>query len=103
MELNQEDCQLGVQPEKKEKYDATYTYHQSCCGNTPDLCGEVKNRWKKRTEKLMDVLLAIEGTILLISGLAACENLIYLIPYGLAAAVILYTLLWKRRWKLDFE
>lgn len=61
------------------------------------------NKYKKHLQKVMDVLLAIEGTILLISGLAACENLIYLIPYGLAAAAILYTLLWKRRWKLDFE
>lgn len=62
-----------------------------------------QEQWKQKAEKLMDVLLAIESTILLISGLAACENLIYLIPYGLAAAVILYTLLWKRRWKIDFE
>lgn len=61
------------------------------------------NKWKQRTEKLMDVLLAIESTILLISGIAACNDWIYLIPYGLAVAAILYTLLWKRRWKLDFE
>ena len=60
-------------------------------------------RWKKRTEKLMNILMSIEGTVLLISGLAACCNLIYLVPYIVAVAALLYTKLWVRRWKLDDE
>ena len=51
----------------------------------------------------MDVLLTIEGAVLLISGIAACNDWIYLIPYTMAAVVILYTDLWRRRWKLDLE
>lgn len=60
-------------------------------------------RWKKRTEKLMNILMSIEATVLLISGLAACCNLIYLVPYMAAVAALLYTKLWARRWKLDGE
>ena len=62
-----------------------------------------QEQWKQRTEKLMDVLLTIEGTVLMISGLATCCNLIYLIPYMAAVVALLYTKLWVRRWKLDFE
>lgn len=52
---------------------------------------------------MMTVLLTIEATVLLISGLAACCNLIYLIPYMAAVVALLYTKLWVRRWKLDDE
>lgn len=62
-----------------------------------------QEQWKQKTEKLIDILLTIEGTVLLISGIAACNDWIYLVPYGMAVVAILYTLLWKRRWKLDFE
>lgn len=61
------------------------------------------NKYKKHLRKVMDLLLAIEGTVLLLTALAACTDLIYLIPYGLAVVAILYTILWKRRWKLDSE
>lgn len=60
-------------------------------------------RWKKRTEKLMNILMSIEATVLLISGLAACGDLVYLVPCGVAVVALLYTELWYRRWKLDAE
>lgn len=63
----------------------------------------MESKYKKHLQKVMDVLLTIEGAVLLISGIAACDDWIYLIPYIMAAVVILYTDLWKRRWKLDFE
>lgn len=60
-------------------------------------------KYKQHLQKVMDVLLTIEGSVLLISGLAACSDWIYLVPYGMAVVAILYTFLWRRRWKFDFE
>ena len=58
-------------------------------------------KWKERTGKVMNLLTGIEAGVLLASGLAACGNWIYLIPFVAAVAAILYTRLWMRRWRLD--
>lgn len=59
------------------------------------------NKWKNRTSKVMNLLSGIEAGVLLVSGLAACGNWIYLIPFMAAVVAILYTRLWMRRWKLE--
>lgn len=58
-------------------------------------------KWKERTSKVMNLLTGIEAGVLLVSGLAACGNWIYLIPFVAAVVAILYTRLWMRRWRLD--
>ena len=51
----------------------------------------------------MNILMSIEATVLLISGFAACGDLVYLVPCGVAVVALLYTELWYRRWRLDAE
>ena len=61
----------------------------------------MKNKYRKHLQNVMNVVTVAEAGVLLVSGLAACGNWIYLIPFVAAVAAILYTRLWMRRWRLD--
>lgn len=63
----------------------------------------MENKYKKHLQNVMDAVTVAEAGVLLVSGLAACGNWIYLIPFVAAVAAILYTRLWMRRWKLEAD
>lgn len=60
-------------------------------------------KYKEHLQKVMDTITTVESGVLLVSGLAACGNWIYLIPFAAAVAAILYTRLWMRRWNLEAD
>lgn len=61
----------------------------------------MKNKYKKHLQKVMDAATMVEVSVVLISGLAACEDLIYLIPFAAGIAAVFYTRLTMRRWGLE--
>ena len=58
-------------------------------------------KYKEKLQEVMDAVTVAEAGVLLVSGLAACGNWIYLIPFVAAVVALLYTRLWMRRWKLE--
>lgn len=61
----------------------------------------MENKYKKHLQNVMDAVTVAEASVVLISGLAACEDLIYLIPFVAGIASAFYTRLTMRRWGLE--
>ena len=58
-------------------------------------------KYKEKLQEVMDAVTVAEVSVVLISGIAACSDLIYLIPLALGIAAVFYTRLTMRRWRLD--
>lgn len=61
----------------------------------------MENKYKKHLQNVMDAVTVAEVSVALISGIAACTDLIYLIPLALGIVAVFYTRLTMRRWKLE--
>lgn len=58
-------------------------------------------KYKEKLQNVMDNITAVEVGAMLMSAIAACDDLIYLIPFGVSIVALLYTRLWMRRWELE--